>query len=127
MDCKTLVDRILDSNPHIRYAAIFSMDGNIIASKEKEGITRLLSEEDTTSWAKVAVENWKKRSTLFSKIGKGLYAIAAYEHLRRITMPVDDDHLLYATYDAEGGQEDVIEAVLKLRPGKGPDAYKLTD
>ncbi len=127
MDSATLVDRILDANHFIRFAAIFDMSGNVIVSKERPGVERLLTEEDTKNWAKTAVNAWKSREELSSKIGQGEYVLAVYKNLKRITMPVDSNHLIYLTFDREGGQEDVIKDVLNLKPGSGPDAYTLTN
>jgi hypothetical protein len=119
MDSKTLVDKIIDSNDHIRFAAIFDMNGNIVVSKERQGISRMLSQEDTKKWAHTAVNAWKSRSELYPKIGEGKYVLAVYQKLKRITMPVDKNHLLYVTFDADGGQEDIIQTVLNQKPGFG--------
>ena len=119
MDSKLLVEKILDSNDHIRFAAIFDMSANIVASKQREGVSRMLSEEDTKKWASTAVNAWKNRGELYSKIGEGKYVLAVYEKLKRITMPVDKNHLIYVTFDADGGQEDIIQDVLNQKPGFG--------
>ena len=119
MKCSELVDKILDANHHIRFAAIFDMAGNIRASGERKGVERLLSDDDTKKWAGMAVNAWKNRSQLFSKLGEGEYALVVYKNLKRITMPVGKDHIIYVTFDYDGGQEDVIQAVLNQKPGFG--------
>ena len=119
MDSKTLVDKILDSNEKIRFAAVFDINANVLASKEREGISRMLNDEDTKKWAHTAVNSWKNREELYPKIGEGKYVLAVYEKLKRITMPVDKNHLIYVTFDADGGQEDIIQDVLNQKPGFG--------
>ena len=119
MKCSELVEKILDANHHIRFAAIFDMSGNIRASGQRKGVERLLSDEDTGKWAGIAVNAWKNREKLYPKIGRGEYALVVYEKLKRITMPVGKDHLIYVTFDYDGGQEDVIKAVLNQKPGFG--------
>ena len=119
MECATLVDKILDADHHIRFAAIFDMKGNVVASRERAGVERMLSPEDTKKWAETAVNSWKSRSELYPKIGEGKYVLAVYENLKRITMPVGPNHLIYVTLEADGGQEDVIENVLNQKPGYG--------
>ena len=122
MKCETLVDKILDADHHIRFAAIFDMNGKVKASKEREGVTRMLSTDETGKWASVAVNAWKNREQLYPKIGEGQYVLAVYKHLKRITMPVGKNHLIYVTFDNDGGQEDIIRAVLNQKPGFGaPD------
>jgi len=119
MKCETLVDKILNSSHFIRFAAIFDMSGNIRASKERPGVTRMLSSEETGKWASMAVNAWKNREKLYPMIGEGKYVLAVYENLKRITMPVGKNHLIYVTFDNDGGQEDVIRAVLNQKPGHG--------
>jgi hypothetical protein len=119
MKCETLVDKILDSSHHIRFAAIFDMSGNVKASKERKGITRMLSTDETKNWANTAVKTWKSREHLYPMIGEGQYVLAVYKKLKRITMPVGKDHLIYVTFDNDGGQEDIISAVLNQKPGYG--------
>ena len=119
MKCETLVDKILDADHHIRFAAIFDMTGSIKASKERKGVTRMLSPDETGKWASVAVAAWKNREHLYPMIGEGQYVLAVYKNLKRITMPVGKNHLIYVTFDNDGGQEDVIRAVLNQKPGYG--------
>lgn len=119
MKCETLVDKILDSDHHVRFAAIFDMSGNIKASKERKGITKMLSMDETRKWGTVAVNTWKNREKLYPMIGEGQYVLAVYKNLKRITMPVGKNHLIYVTFDNDGGQEDIIRAVQNQKPGYG--------
>jgi len=119
MKCETLVDKLLDSDHHIRFAAIFDMSGNVKASKERKGIVRMVSSDKTKEWATVAVNAWKSREQLYPMIGQGQYVLAVYKNLKRITMPVGKNHLIYITFDNDGGQEDIIRAVQNQKPGYG--------
>ncbi len=119
MKCETLVDKILDSDHHVRFAAIFDMSGNVKASKERKGIVRMVSSDQTKEWAILAVNSWKSREKLYPLIGEGQYVLAVYKNLKRITMPVGKDHLIYVTFDNDGGQEDIIRSVQNQKPGYG--------
>jgi len=119
MKCETLVDKLLDSDHHVRFAAIFDMSGNIKASEERKGIVRMVSSDKTKEWANVAVNSWKNREQLYPMIGEGQYVLAVYKNLKRITMPVGKNHLIYVTFDNDGGQEDIIRAVQNQKPGFG--------
>ena len=119
MKCETLVDKILDASHFVRFAAIFDMTGSIKASKERKGLTKMLSSEETGKWASVAAAAWKNREHLYPMIGEGQYVLAVYKNLKRITMPVGKNHLIYVTFDNDGGQEDIIRAVLNQKPGFG--------
>lgn len=117
MEPKSLVDRIIHSDKHIRFAAICNMDSEIVHSVNREGVTNILSEDETEESVKRAVNSWKSRSELFSKTGQGKYALVVYEKLKRVTMPVDQNHLIYLTFDSDGNNTDVIQSVLNLKPG----------
>lgn len=119
MKCETLVDNILDANHHIRFAAVFDMSGNLRASKERPGITKMLSADETKQWASMAINSWKNREKLYPMIGEGQYVLAVYKNLKRITMPVGKNHLIYVTFSHDGGQEDIIQSVLNQKPGFG--------
>lgn len=86
MKCETLVNNILDANHHIRFAAVFDMSGNLRASKERSGITKMLSPDETKNWATMAVNSWKNRESLYPLIGEGKYVLAVYQNLKRITI-----------------------------------------
>lgn len=119
MKCETLVENIMDANHHIRFAAVFDMSGNLRASKERPGITKMLSPDETKKWASMAINAWKNREQLYPLIGEGQYVLAVYKNLKRITMPVGKNHLVYVTFSNDGGQEDVIRSVLNQKPGFG--------
>ena len=53
----------------------------------------MLTPEESRNSLELAVKSWKTRSQLASKIGKGKYVLAEYEKVKRITMPLGDNHL----------------------------------
>jgi len=116
MDPQSFVDRILHSHKHIRYVAVCNMDAKIISSAKNPNVTNLLSQEDTQKTIERAVSSWKSRDELFDKTGKGEYVLAVYQNLRRVTMPIDDKHLAYVSFNSDGNNHDVIEAIRFQRP-----------
>jgi hypothetical protein len=60
------------------------------------------------------VNSWKTR-TLAPKIGKGKYVLAEYEKIKRITMPLGDEHLLYITTEPEADHSRISERVRTLK------------
>jgi hypothetical protein len=63
----------------------------------------------------MAVNGWKTRSQLANKIGKGKYVLAEYEKIKRITMPLGNDHLLYITTEVEADHDKVLEGLRRLQ------------
>ncbi len=125
MDFEEVLQRVMDSNVNIRHSIIADMDGNIIKVKPREGIARYLSEEETAASIRRAASAWRARKQLKPKIGEGMYAVAAFEKLTRITFPLGENNLLFVSmgsdkvrYDLhEGGQIDIIEHVLNILDG----------
>ena len=92
---------ILEANKNIRYACICDDNGNILWNSRRNDIQSLLTLEDTKASLKRACENWKDRDKLSAKIGRGRYAIVDYEKLKRITVPLGNNHLLYVHVEGE--------------------------
>ena len=123
MDPKTLVDNLLHANSSVRFAAISDMNGNIVSSGNRSGVTNILSEDETQKSIKRAVNSWKSRNEIADKTGEGKYVLAVYENLKRVTMPIGKDHLVYLTFDADGNNRDVIQSVLNLKPGASSQGF----
>jgi hypothetical protein len=111
MDYEKILNRIMATDENIRFAAICNMNGDIEWNSKRNNITNILSLDETKKLLKQAVNSWKSRNELAHKLGKGKYVLAAYENLRRLTMPLDDQHILLATIDNKGGQADIIERI----------------
>ena len=68
------------------------------------------------SWRalQLALNAWKTRSKLEPKIGKGKYVLAEYEKIKRITIPLDENHLLYITTEVGCDAHNLIDKVREL-------------
>lgn len=76
---------------------------------------RLLTSEETTRSLLQALARWKLRDELGAKSGKGKYAMAEYEKIKRITVPIDEIHLLLVTTDIQANHTNIIDNILKLK------------
>jgi hypothetical protein len=84
-------------------------------SDHRQGVQNLLTPEESKKSLELAVNSWKTRSTLAPKIGKGKYVLAEYEKIKRITMPLGDEHLLYITTEPEADHLKIIERARTLK------------
>src|SRR5678809_362816 len=105
----------MNLDPLIRLVTICDMDGNILLSHHQRGMVNLLTQEESRKSLEMAVKGWKTRSELAPKIGKGKYVLAEYEKIKRITMPLGNEHLLYITTEPEADHSKVIERVRTLK------------
>jgi hypothetical protein len=102
-------------DPKIRFATIFDMDGNILHSEHRKGVENFLSPEESKKSLQLAINAWKSRNEVSNKIGQGKYALVEYEKIKRITMPIDSDHILYITTDAEADHAPIIYRALRIK------------
>ena len=107
-----LVSMILEANKNVRYACICDSDGKILWNSRRNDVQSLISLEDTKASLKRALENWKERDKLTAKIGRGRYAIVDYEKLKRVTVPLRNNHLLYV--HVEGDKPEYIGDIMKI-------------
>lgn len=112
MSDENQMDRILALDDNIRFVAISDLEGNLLASKSREGANLFLSPESTQDTLRHAATAWKSRMKHFDEIGRGLYTLAVYEKLRRVTMPLDKNRILLVTIDNAGGQKQILDALL---------------
>ena len=122
MDFENLLNRIMDSDVNIRHSVITDNEGSILATSHREGITNYLSAEETAASLQRASVAWKGRKELAPKIGQGLYAVATFEKITRMTFPLGEDNLIFVSMGSdavrtdlrEGGQKQIIEHVLNI-------------
>ncbi|AJW70833.1 hypothetical protein [Nitrosopumilus adriaticus] len=122
MNFENLLQRIMDSDINIRHSIVTDTEGNILATNHREGITNYLSQEETESSLRRAADAWKGRKALIPKIGNGLYAVAAFEKITRITFPLGDENLIFVSMGSDtvrtdtqqGGQKQIVEHILNI-------------
>jgi hypothetical protein len=111
---------VMKLDPQIRLVTICDMDGKILLSHHRPGVVNLLTPEESRKSLEMAVKGWKTRSELAPKIGKGKYVLAEYEKIKRITIPLGDDHLLYVTTEVSADHASIIKGISKIPLIIGP-------
>jgi hypothetical protein len=115
MDYDDLCNKILKSDSKVRFAGICDETGEIRYGGPRKGLKNLLTPEETKRSLLQALARWKLRDELSAKTGKGKYALAEYEKMKRITVPLDETHLLLVTTDVDANHARIIEEILKLK------------
>jgi hypothetical protein len=114
MNYQKLQADIMNIDPKIRLVTICDINGKVMFSDHRQGVKNLLSPEESKESLELAVNSWKIRSKLVPKIGKGKYVLAEYEKIKRITMPLGDNHILYVTTGPEADHSNIINRVHSL-------------
>jgi hypothetical protein len=114
MDFDRLCKDILGLESKIRFAAVCDDSGEIKYGGQREGITNLLSPEETKRSNLQAIARWALRNPLSSRVGKGRYAMAEYEKIKRITFPLEENHLLLVTAEVDADHDKIIRNILVM-------------
>jgi len=112
---KALHEDIINIDPQVRFSTICDMDAKVTCSRHRQGAENLLTPEESKRCLEQAVNMWKSRNQLASKVGKGKYVLAEYETIKRITMPLDDNHLIYVTADVKADHAKIIDGIMTLK------------
>ncbi|MFL6486118.1 MAG: hypothetical protein ACJ71D_05325 [Nitrososphaera sp.] len=114
MEYQKLYQDIMGLDRNIRMVTICDIDGKIMFSDHRPGVGNLLTPDESRNSLEMAVNAWKSRSHLASKIGKGKYVLAEYEKVKRITMPFGDSHLVYVTAEPPANHVNIISGIASL-------------
>jgi len=114
MDYQHIHQSIMNLDPNVRLITICDTNGKMMFSDHKAGVKNLLSPEESKRSLEMAINAWKERTALAPKIGKGKYVLAEYEKIKRITMPLGDDHILYITTDTMADHSRIINGVRQM-------------
>jgi hypothetical protein len=107
-----LVSMIMEANKNIRYAAICNSKGKILWNSHRNNVKNILTLEETKATLKRALDTWKERDELSSKIGKGRFAVVGYDKIKRITVPLKKNHMLFLS--VEGDKPEFMGDILKI-------------
>lgn len=115
MDYKQFYEEMMKFDPTIRLITICDLNGKIMHSDHRQGVQNLLSPEESKKSLELAINAWKIRNELAPKIGKGRYVLAEYEKIKRITMPLGDNHVLYMTTEVDSDHAKIMDKVRMLK------------
>src|ERR687889_278430 len=114
MNYQKLYVDIMNIDSKIRLVTICDINGKVMYSDHRQRVKNLLSPEESKESLELAINSWKIRSKLAPKIGKGKYVLAEYEKIKRITMPLGDNHILYITTEIEADDRGIIDKIRRL-------------
>ena len=92
----------------------FDKDGNKKESRIKENTENFLPPEEMDMSFNHALNAWKFRKNFSKFVGKSKYVLAVYDKVRRVTVPIDDEHLMLVAFDNRGGQKDIVDRILAI-------------
>ena len=112
MDYERICDKILDVDDTIRYVGIY--DYGELYDKTRRGLKSYLTKEETETSLSQAVYRWSTRKKISDKIGKPIYALAKYEKIYRVTMPISGAGLILISTELSADINKIIDKILEI-------------
>ncbi len=113
MDYEKICDEILNCDKKIRYAAIY--DYGELFDKMRPGITSYLTREETETSLSQAIYRWSTRKKTVSKIGKPIFALAKYEKVYRMTLPIGGAGLILTSIELDANVFEIVDKILEIQ------------
>ena len=107
---------LLNLDRNIRWMGIANNFGVLLNVEYREGLIPILTEEENEVYASSTITRHKSRIKFESKIGKLIYALAKYQKLNRVTIPINENYYLLIALDAEVKDFDsiIMEKIIPL-------------
>ncbi len=109
-----LASMIMEGIPKARFALICDQNGEIFWNSRRNNVKHLLTLEETKKSLKRALDSWHTRDEIAPKLGKGRYAVAVYEKLARVTVPLANGHMLLVTLEDDWRMQGHIKSIMKI-------------
>ncbi|MGY5150229.1 MAG: hypothetical protein ACW9W3_09205 [Candidatus Nitrosopumilus sp. bin_68KS] len=113
LEYEKICDDILECDEKIRYVGVY--DYGELYDKMKVGLQSHLSREETEMSLSQAVYRWSTRKKTSEKIGKPIFALAKYEKIFRITIPIGGAGLILITTELDIDVIEIVDKILKIK------------
>lgn len=113
MDFEKICDEILNCDRQIRYVGIY--DYGELYDKMRLGVSSYLSKKETEISLSQAIYRWSTRKKTVSKIGNPIFAMAKYEKLYRLTIPIGGAGLILVTTELKVNVNEIVDKILKIQ------------
>ena len=113
MEYEKIRDEILECDKDIRYVGVY--DYGELYDKMKPGLKSHLSREETEMSLSQAVYRWSTRKKTADKIGKPIYALAKYEKIYRVTIPIGGAGLILISIELNADVNMIIEKIITIK------------
>ena len=113
MEYEKICDEILECDKDIRYVGVY--DYGELYDKMKPGLKSHLSREETEMSLSQAVYRWSTRKKTADKIGKPIYALAKYEKIYRVTIPIGGAGLILISIELNADVNMIVEKIITIK------------
>ena len=111
VDYQKICDEVIELDKKIRYVAVY--DYGELHEKMRHGLKSYLTKEETETSLSQAVYRWSTRKKTSEKIGKPIFAMAKYEKIYRITLPIGGAGLILVSTEIDIDISSILEKLSK--------------
>ena len=113
LEYEKICNKILECDKKIRYVGIY--DYGELYDKMRSGLKSLLSREETELSLSQAIYRWSTRKKTAGKIGKPIFALAKYEKIYRVTVPIGGAGLILISLELDSDIIEIVDKILKIK------------
>ncbi len=113
LEYEKICNNILECDKKIRYVGVY--DYGELHDKMRQGVESFLSREETELSLSQAVYRWSTRKKTSDKIGKPIFAVAKYERIYRITIPIGGAGLILISTELDANVNEIVDRVLEIK------------
>ncbi len=113
LEYEKICDEILECDKKIRYVGVY--DYGELYDKMRPGLKSHLSREETELSLSQAIYRWSTRKKTVEKIGKPIFALAKYEKIYRVTVPIGGAGLILITAELDSDVIKIVDKILKIK------------
>ncbi len=113
LEYEKICDEILECDNKIRYVGVY--DYGELYDKMRPGLKSNLSREETELSLSQAIYRWSTRKKTAEKIGKPIFALAKYEKIYRVTIPIGGAGLILITAELDSDVIEIVDKILKIK------------
>lgn len=113
MEYEKICDEILDCDKKIRYVGVY--DYGELYDKMRSGLKSYLSREETEMSLSQAVYRWSSRKKTSGKLGKPIFALAKYEKVYRVTIPIKGAGLILISTELDADVNQIVEKIFNIK------------
>ena len=113
-DFKHIYESIMKSDQNIRVVTISDLKGEIMYPVTAKALGICSIRKRARNPLKWRWKDGRYALNLHQSLGRGKYVLAEYEMIKRITMPLGENHLLYVTTEVACDHSLLIETIHKL-------------
>ncbi len=114
MDYENFCSKILETNPKIRYAAVYDSWAKRLAGGLRKGLDSIVSDQIENELVNLSVINWKARKDMAKVLGKTIYTLAEHDNIKRFSFYLGEDNMLLLSTQKDADTNVVVDQVIKL-------------